>query len=351
LAVPASELRIANRTAYFRKAICSPDFESERVLARDVFQFGALWLARECKDALPFWEQARTYYDASKTLPAQSSPLTSYYCFLNATKALLTVKGVPFSDHHGVSGDFSASKRALKNEKISFKGGGVIAALSRYLQEPEKNTEHNLQQVLSNLPFIHRAYRYTYQSHPELFIPIRSVVYRKHPTADLIWVTADIEGKFADDRSLRTLPSEFERDAGYTDRCVVRTKNRVKWFKKGESKEDRRASFDRLSSYHRKVRHNLLFISAAPDLWYLKRSIANAHVIDRYSMTLIAAAMHRLSELSRYDPKGLSRYLEGKENWLLTEFIELAPSQFMDELVCEMTSLEFAFPGIRPRST
>ena len=31
-------------------------------------------------------------------------------------------------------------------------------------------------------------------------------------------------------------------------------------------------------------------------------------------------------------------------------FIELAPMQFIDELVCEMTSLEFGTPGIRPRS-
>ena len=63
------------------------------------------------------------------------------------------------------------------------------------------------------------------------------------------------------------------------------------------------------------------------------------------------AAMHRLSELSRYDPEGLMTYLEGKENWLLTEFIELGPLQFIDELVCEMTSLEFGSPGIRPRSS
>jgi hypothetical protein len=65
----------------------------------------------------------------------------------------------------------------------------------------------------------------------------------------------------------------------------------------------------------------------------------------------MSSASGRLSELSRYDPAGLMRYLEGKENWLLTEFIELAPIQFIDELVCEMTSLEFGSAGIRPRST
>jgi YaaC-like Protein len=61
--------------------------------------------------------------------------------------------------------------------------------------------------------------------------------------------------------------------------------------------------------------------------------------------------MHRLSELCRYDPAGFVRYFDGNEAWLLTEFIELAPMQFIDELVCEMTSLEFGSPKIRPRST
>jgi hypothetical protein len=64
-------------------------------------------------------------------------------------------------------------------------------------------------------------------------------------------------------------------------------------------------------------------------------------------MTIIMAIMHRLSELSRYDPKGLLKYLGGKENWLLAEFIELAADQFIDELACEMTSLEFRMPGVR----
>jgi len=92
--MPAPELRIGNRTAYFRKAITTPNFTSERVLARDAFQFAELWLKRKCPDALPHWDQARSYYQASTNLPAQSSPLTSYYCFLNAVKSLLTVKDI-----------------------------------------------------------------------------------------------------------------------------------------------------------------------------------------------------------------------------------------------------------------
>jgi len=60
--MPAPELQIGNRTAYLRKAITSPNFSSERVLARDAFQFAGLWLKRECPEALPFWDQSHSYY-------------------------------------------------------------------------------------------------------------------------------------------------------------------------------------------------------------------------------------------------------------------------------------------------
>lgn len=250
-----------------------------------------------------------------------------------------------------MSGTFDpASKRALGNEKITFKGGGIIPALSRFLEEEEKDHEHTLTDVLSNLPFIHRAYRYTFRSHPEMFIPLRNVLYRKGED-DYVWITAKIEGRYADGRSLSTLPSQFEVDKGYSTECVIRTKHKIKWHGRRSSKEGIEGATERLLTYHRKLRQHLVYICAAPDLWYIKRKISRAKSLRRYSLTLILAAMHRLSELSRYDPAGLARYLEGKENWLLTEFIELAPMQFIDELVCEMTSLEFGTPGIRPRST
>ena len=109
-----------------------------------------------------------------------------------------------------MSGVFDpASKRALRNEKITFKASGILAAPSSHLWEQEKSDEHSLTDVLSNLPFIHRAYRYTFRSHPELFIPVRNVVYRKHPDQDYIYLTANIEGRFADGRSLGTLPNEW----------------------------------------------------------------------------------------------------------------------------------------------
>jgi len=272
--MPADELKIGNRTAYLRKAIKTPNFSSERVLARDAFQFAELWLKRNCPAALPYWAQARSYYFASNTLPAQSSPLTSYYCFLNAAKTLLKVKDVKFSNYHGMSGTFDpTSKRSLSNENITFKGGGIIPALSLFLEEEEKDHEHTLTDVLSNLPFIHRAYRYTFRSHPEMFIPLRNVLYRKGDD-DYVWITARIEGRYADGRSLSTLLGQFEVDKGYSTECVIRTKHKIKWHGRRSSKEEIERATTRLLTYHRKLRQHLVYISAAPDLWYIKRKIS-----------------------------------------------------------------------------
>lgn len=342
------ELRIANRTAYFRKAITKPNFASESVLAGDAFEFVDLWLTRNCTSALPYWRQSKAYFDASRHLPVVSAPLTSYYCFLNATKALLIVKGVTFTDNHGVTGRRAANaKRIISNEEIEIKGGGVLAALSSYFGENHLIKDFTVADALGNLPFIHRAYRHTFRSKPELFIPLRNPLYRKHPTDPYVWFSAEIRGKFADPRVLKTLPVDFEVDAGL-EGCVIRSKKRSKWFRRGAPAAGKTAAMARLWTLHRRLRRQVSFISAPVDLWYLKRTVAGATVIPRSNLVIMFATMHRLSELSRYDPAGLGQYLAGPANWLLSEFIRLSPSQFIDEIACEITSLEMRIPGVRP---
>ena len=190
----APELKIKNRTAYFRKAISRPQFDSESVLTRDAFEFVELWLTRNCIAALPYWRQAGAYFEASRNLPVVSAPLTTYYCFLNATKALLLVKGIAFTDNHGVTGRRAAgARRVIANEEIEIKGGGVLAALSSYLGEAHLTKEFTVADALGNLPFIHRAYRHTFRSKPDIFIPLRNPLYRKHPTDPYVWFSAEIK--------------------------------------------------------------------------------------------------------------------------------------------------------------
>lgn len=348
--MPAKELRYKNRSVYLRKAMSKPLLDSESVLTRDAFEFVDLWLKNNKKEALPFWEQSKYFAEASRNLPTISAPLTSYYCFLNAAKALLVVKGASFADQHGVSGNWDpTSKRALSNEIITIQRSGILTSLSQYLGERNQVNSFSLSDALGNLPYIHRAYRHTYKSKRELFIPLHQPVYRIHPTGQYVWFSAEIFGRMADARVLRTLPATFEVDRGFADQCIIRSKKRIKWFGHRDSQGKKSKAIARLWALHRKVRREVSFISAPSDLWYLKRLITGTSKIDRSNLVLTFAAMHRLSELSRYDPAGLSQYLSSKANWLLSEFIRLSPYQFIDEIACEITGLEMRMPGVRPK--
>lgn len=55
--------------------------------------------------------------------------------------------------------------------------------------------------------------------------------------------------------------------------------------------------------------------------------------------------MHRLSEMARYSLNLLAKHFNGRYNWLLAEFISIAPLQFIDEFSCELTGYEFMPPG------
>lgn len=68
-------------------------------------------------------------------------------------------------------------------------------------------------------------------------------------------------------------------------------------------------------------------------------------------MVLCFAAMHRLSELSRYEPVILSKHFTSGHNWLLSEFIQNAATQFIDEISSELTGEEFMSPGMASRKS
>jgi hypothetical protein len=262
-------------------------------------------------------------------------------------KALLNSKSFDFAEAHGVSGESTQSRRTIETETIEIHKRGVLSALSLYLGEQEPARVHTLSDVLGNLPFIHRAYSLSRRNSPELFLSLVDPRYVRHPTDNKVWWCANLVGRDADHSVLQSLLGRYEIDKGAEGR-VVRRRARMKWYpQSGATTSDKAQAVIRLQNYHKKIRRDVVLISASKDLWYMKRKVAAIPIIDRYEPTLIMAAMHRLSELARYDPRGLVKHLEGPNSWLLTEFIELAPAQFMRLIACEITGLEFRTPGVR----
>lgn len=339
----AHELITIDRKALqLRRAVISPAWKDEKVLTSDIWTYVDLWIRRNAKgsDAQFYWQQSRDFYRAAQGLPVTSSPLTLYYCFLNAAKTLLSAKNIPFSDLHGVSGHKTASKASLSNEKIIFKTMGVLPALASYYGEPA-NGNYTLKELLGNMSFVHRAYCLSY-SEPYHFFSIFDPVFVKAHGSSEAWISFSMEPRFDDKRVLATLPPGFEKNATFPDDLVIRKRRRFRW-KSGSNY--RKENLTTLTNYHKKLRRDLTYVAGA-DRWYLKRRHSSVVSVDRHATTLIFSAMHRLSELSRYDPIRLSRILDTHRNWILAEFVKSSPTQFLDEIACEITGQEIYAPGI-----
>jgi hypothetical protein len=95
------------------------------------------------------------------------------------------------------------------------------------------------------------------------------------------------------------------------------------------------------------MRKELRYIYSSNALWYVKRKDLQNHIIEKSTLTLTIAAMHRLSELSRYNPQTLSKHLEKDASWLLTEFINKSIYQFIDQISSEITGNDFRVTGFR----
>jgi hypothetical protein len=103
-----------------------------------------------------------------------------------------------------------------------------------------------------------------------------------------------------------------------------------------------------VTNLHRQLRADLHYINGSQTLWYVKGSGGKPGRLARSPLVLTLAAMHRLSEICRYRPIELSAFLRGQQNWLLSEFIQLAPIQFIDEIASEITGYQFMTPNTRP---
>jgi len=117
------------------KAVVAPLLDARSVLTNSPWTFVTLWLRRNKKEqALFYWQQAEEFNNASVGLPLQSAPLLLYYSFMNATKALLSAKGITFNELHGVGRDNTriskANRISIAKEGVSLRKQGVLPSLA-----------------------------------------------------------------------------------------------------------------------------------------------------------------------------------------------------------------------------
>jgi len=322
-----------------------PNFEGPTVLVDDQFDYVELWLKRHSpgKPVL-FWQQARNFYHASLGLPKESRSVTAYYCMLNASKALLAAKKIAFSEQHGLSGESRYNKTSLANEICTTKGTGIFISLTQYFGANLIGREVSLKDVLYNIPFIHRSYTITYRGSANLFIPIVDAHFVRQNNGHEAWFCAEIQDRRYCRESIMKKQRGWELDQSENPRFVIRSKHRFRWKVKGTSKRERLAE---LTKNHQRIRRDIKYIHAPSRLWYFKRNDRATGILPWPTPTLVYIAMHRLSELTRYNPKRLARHFDCQHNWLLSEFINLASDNFIDQIASDITGQEFMVPGYR----
>ena len=344
------DIQLKGRLLRPHKASVSPILGSRNVLTNQPWTFVSLWLRRRRQDeAALYWEQAHEFYRASEGLSPRSKPLLLYYCFMNAAKALLSAKGLSFDPYHGLKSHDQPGKSKkinIANVGVEIKPKGVLPSLAKYFAEPESTLTHRLQDLFFNMPFIHRTFCLTYKVQRDMFVPVRDCKYvfdRKTKTA---FLASELSADWKSKHVVNRLPTTF-RAAPEIGAGIIRSTDSVSF-----SKPRKPSSTDlkKLAGLHKAIRCDLFYINGTESLWYIKLQTTGPKRLGRQTPTLILAAMHRLSELSRYHPPKLAALLAGHQNWLITEFMEMSPVQFIDEVAAEITGHQFLYPNVRPAS-
>ncbi len=339
-------IQFKNKILTLHQANIEPNYRNRSVITDLSWEYVTMYLKRNGKrDALIYWKQAEHFFKATNVLPVESAPLTAYYCFLNATKALLVSKNISFVEHHGVAGDLRGQNRvALVNENIKVYGNGVLPSLSKYLGDDNLVGNYSMKDILYNLPFVHRPYTHTYTSDSELFIPIQNPTFVKKHNSEDAWLQFELEEFIANGHTFNKFPKGYQQDPTVLDKTVIRRKKRFKWNSRHESR-----SINDLLKYHKKLRKQIFYItSTLGPSWYIKRNDnSQVSLLPFSTLSLTFMTMHRLSELARYTPNVLVSHFESQHNWLLTEFIIRSPIQFIDEIATEITGDTFKVTNMK----
>ena len=352
----------SNTVLGLRKPYTTVNVASRTVLTDDIFSYVDFYFkknkrklvgsdGKEIKqNYLFYWHQAENFYRASKLLPIESAPLPMYYAMLNAAKAYILyvskdVKGaIEALGSHGLHEckDNSDSPTSLGDIFIERYDKGVFYYFSHLLDTDfenkwpnrTKNVKYSIKELMGVLPFIHSAYVATYsvKRKDEMFLPLpANVIPTYFYCSDRkIHLIIDLQKTYFK-RNATSIPKEIM--CAIPDEFDINKNNLFELVsKEGYKKSD-------ISKKYFDYRKLFSYISADRRLWYLNKKCEKSYS-SANKMSISMAIMHRFSEIVRYKPEQMDTLLNGKENWIIREFVSLALDQFIDEIACEITKQE-----------
>lgn len=277
---------------------------------------------------LSLHEQAKYFYEAAEKAPVRSQPLLFYYSFLNLSKIYLClVERAIYTDvfMHGIETKVDASttiQTAEVNVK-SLSGSSSISVAHRLMSslgdvvDPASGTKFGIKNLLASCVGIHRTYCETYNE-PESFIRLTDPkTYRDGLKFIFESPLKGCDGIAAS--QLRALGYNIiQRGETYVyheEKLLLGYHvNFSDWVIMAD-----RLRYKRFWSYTDGTDYRL-YVSSKP-----KEKIS--------SMSVIYDLMFFLGSITRYHPYFFDSLMNEKEQWLISEFLNTQPRQFLYYLI------------------
>lgn len=394
-----NEIKIFENGKYLslHKAYHTPDLLSESILTKNIWEYVRHFFNQKIKErklsdrdftyieeAIYFWDQAENLFELSQLANNITKPLLLYYFFLNATKSLLVFNNSLYPEesksknishgirqltsseklHEEISKNTSYSPEELKAFYNSHSNVdstlskeifvvftqqiGVLTQLYKHMMNIEDNELelpklYNLEDLISNLVFVHRAYsaNKNIDIPDQLFIPLTKSFF----VEELKNEQKMLSYYFETDSKFDFLTSYSNNEFKNIDNDFYIRSSNLKYEK--SSTHTLNINNDHIK-FIKSIRNDHQYIAGIKNRWYLKNPCTKKITdLKLHPLVILFSIFHCLSEFSRYNPFKLKNMLDSsksEEAWLYNELISEAGFQFLDLITSEITGKELKIP-------
>ncbi len=299
--------------------------KNEKVVISDIWAFWDYVIKKASKDRKEedflksLLEQAKHFYITAESSPVKSQPLLFYYSFLNFSKIIINLE----SKHghrklymHGINENhnnkFLHSTITKQKKKIN-----IVQVAHEIVSILDKNITNddltiNVRELLNHCVGVHRAYSEIYNQ-TEIFFRLCNQKLYKHGR-HLIF-KAEVKCNSSDIPSLLACGYNISQENEsfiYSEEVAISSYSPI------------RKDFAALSSVIQQ-RGIWYFIGNSGYTMYLSNSTTG-----RYSQeSIIYMVMFYLGSITRYHPYMFDEIFSDKEQWLMSEFLNTQPKQFL----------------------
>jgi hypothetical protein len=296
--------------------------------------------------ACAYLEQSFEFFEAAKNPRTGSKPLLYYYSFLNLAKTYLLFKKIDFPNavKHGVCDPRENEREKLKLQGQSIRINRINPNHSQLFPEficalggvpPIEDIK--IVDLLSKIPGIHMSYSSIAKRSPS-FIPIEKKVIQFNNTEVWTQIALKKENRNEYDRILKlkannTFSTYFHQISCSTDKEV--------WFESVPESGRNRGIDNAIKRIQTKINRI--------GIWSVLTNKGYRYYLSTFSNWLpqlasMYAVMFYLGSITRYRPHDFDKILRSKYSWLIEEFINTQPTQFLYILASTLAEVDVVKP-------